>query len=74
MTTVATRSAAFDTGRTCAHCGDPLPFVPSGNRPQECDECAEWLNSTYAEDFYQIPDYGGAFDGFTVTSDADPGL
>lgn len=20
------------------------------------------------------PDYGGAFDGFTVTSDADPGL
>ena len=22
----------------------------------------------------QDPDYGGAFDGFTVTSDADPGL
>lgn len=21
-----------------------------------------------------VPDYGGAFDGFTVTSDADPGL
>ena len=73
MTTVATRSGAVDTGCTCAHCGDPLPFVPTDNGPQECDDCAEWFNSTHGEDFYE-PDYGGAFDGFTVTSDADPGL
>ena len=26
------------------------------------------------EDNDDDPDYGGAFDGFTVTSDADPGL
>lgn len=34
----------------------------------ECERCEE---EYYASD---EPDYGGAFDGFVVSSDADPGL
>jgi len=58
--------------RRCNLCGDPLPTAAPAH-VFECDPCSEWLNSTCGEDFHE-PDYGGAFDGFTVTSDADPGL
>jgi hypothetical protein len=63
---------AYTIKTTCAHCGEVIQYQWT-NRVQECDDCAEWFNSTSGEDFHE-PDYGGAFDGFTVTSDADPGL
>jgi len=53
-----------------------------------CSECGRWpattrvspecaLCAVCTEDAFggsDEPDYGGAFDGFTVSSDADPGL
>ena len=57
---------------TCAHCGDVIEYRWN-NRVQECSDCAEWMDSPFAEDFHE-PDYGGAFDGHTVYSDADPCL
>ncbi len=53
---------------TCAHCGEVIQYHWQA-RVQECDDCADSTAGDFTE-----PDYGGAFDGFTVTSDADPGL
>lgn len=43
-----------------------------------CPKCGHfyYLDSDYLDEprLESDPDYGGAFDGHTVTSDADPGL
>ena len=40
-----------------------------------CNRCGHrWDLRDYDGPDAQDPDYGGSFDGFTVTSDADPGL
>lgn len=43
-----------------------------------CPKCGHWyyLDADYLDEprLESDPDYGGAFDGHTVTSDADPGL
>lgn len=58
--------------RRCNFCGDPIPSTAPAHM-FECEPCFEWHNSTIEEDRHE-PDYGGAFDGFTVSSDADPWL
>jgi hypothetical protein len=53
------------------------------HRYAPCGHSQDWFGSTavYVEpepptglELFDEPDYGGAFEGFTVTSDADPGL
>ena len=61
---------------TCPDCGRQHAIDPQA-RFTTCHKCNchynVWEDAEEAED-EQDPDYGGAFDGFTVTSDADPGL
>jgi hypothetical protein len=55
---------------------DSVMCCPDCERPNQfgelCGECRREEQSRIEED--RQPDYGGAFDGFTVTSDADGGL
>ena len=41
-----------------------------------CPRCGRfyYLDEDYLDEPRMEPDYGGAFDGHTVTSDSDPGL
>jgi hypothetical protein len=54
--------------RTLYHEDDRIRNLPSYSPPMSRDA---WSGIA---DALNPPDYGGAFDGFTVTSDADPGL
>jgi hypothetical protein len=64
----------------CLECGRKFrtaqaAYKASNNGCPKCggvdiDLAVEASASTYSAE----PDYGGAFDGFNVTSDADPGL
>lgn len=55
-----------DRTRECDVCG--CDFLPEGQSHWQCPDCRE-----SPEDEHD-PDYGGAFDGHSVSSDADPGL
>lgn len=62
---------------TCPMCGRQHEKDPEADRTT-CPHCGHFY---YLDDGYldeprveSDPDYGGAFDGHTVTSDADPGL
>lgn len=61
------------TNLICPECG----FAWKGLQQSICPSCdaaeGEQPDENYYDDAPQ-PDYGGAFDGFSVTSDADPGL
>lgn len=60
---------------TCPRCHHTFDFDPDDRRVW-CPSCAcrfrPWDED--AEPLEYEPDYGGTFDGFTVHSDADPGL
>lgn len=47
------------------------------SKRSRCEECELEQWAEYDDDDFRYavsePDYGGAFDGFTVSSDADPG-
>lgn len=50
------------------------PVEPDPERPEPNDDEERGLESGGYSEWDGEPDYGGAFDGFAVTSDADPGL
>lgn len=54
------------------HTGEPPP-VRASFVPRDCATMRHGAATRQAMALYD-GDYGGAFDGFTVTSDADPGL
>ena len=54
--------------KACPNCEQPLTLDEVDNT-HFCEECG-WTQLPPEHE----PDYGGAFDGTTVTSDADPGL
>jgi hypothetical protein len=56
----------------CRDCGQPCD--PDDCHADRCPERSGWLD--YHQSFMGDTEeqYGGAFDGFDVTSDADPGL
>ena len=60
---------------TCPNCGRQHAIDPQATFTT-CHRCKRsynvWEGVEDAED--DEPDYGGVFDGHTVTSDADPGL
>jgi hypothetical protein len=60
---------------TCPNCGRACEVDPQAQWTTcRCGTSYNvWENMDEADDGPE-PDYGGAFDGFTVTSDADPGL
>lgn len=69
----------------CDFCGTALTEAEAviGWGGVSCKSCQDEAGGEYDEEEQEIidrivdasePDYGGAFDGFTVTSDADPGL
>ena len=55
-------------GKTCVLCGEQTPSREL-NAYGECIECTD--EATWKS---EPTDCSGAFDGFQVTSDADPGL
>ena len=67
----------------CVECGSPITRNNRSDEDGYCFACAEIYctrddyepdDNDYESDDDDEPDYGGAFDGFTVTSDADGGL
>lgn len=66
---------SFDLLTTCPECG-LRAYVPRDTHHVDCACCGcsydPWDDDPSTED--DTPDYGGSFDGFTVYSDADPGL
>lgn len=62
--------------RPCKICDQPIHGDSETPDPEICWHCWQEEQHNGMTDFaapYE-PDYGGAFDGFDVTSDADPGL
>lgn len=58
----------------CPNCGREHE-VDTDTLIVNCHACGERYDLREDENEHELdPDYGGAFDGFTVTSDADPGL
>lgn len=66
----------MDCISTCPECGRQSRHDADQSRVR-CTGCGHrydpWDDDDPGFDD-DTPDYGGAFDGFTVTSDADPGL
>ena len=60
---------------TCPTC-ELLQEVEQDTRWTNCERCGLRynINDDSEPQFDPDPDYGGAFDGFNVSSDADPGL
>lgn len=62
---------------TCPMCGSTREVYIDTDRTR-CPKCSHfyYLDADYLDEprLESDPDYGGAFDGHTVTSDADPGL
>lgn len=52
----------------------PVDAVTAEEDDDFCIECGHNHIGPCADEGQPDPDYGGAFDGFTVSSDADPGL
>lgn len=72
------RQPGWRLERDCRECGQRFPWEPTADR---CGSCVSYfLDADRDEmlvglgDFDGGSDYAGAFDGHTVTSDADPGL
>lgn len=62
----------------CDWCNEDLPRKPVRSSVTGllycCQECSREDEQAHRDMRCEEPDYGGTFDGYTVTSDADPGL
>ncbi len=53
---------------------DVPPFIPADPPEDLNDDLDDEWDAAPLDPLDSLPDYGGAFDGFIVTSDAGPGL